>query len=84
MNVPAYWHTWKGNTCCDVISSSLRHARTYPATTQKGVANVYLYELQHDVQCMCISVLRFSCYVAIDTYNGMREQYLKYDDQNDN
>ena len=41
---------WKGNTCCNVISSALRHARTYPVTTQKGVADLCLYELQCNMQ----------------------------------
>ena len=31
--------------CCDVISRSLRHARTYPVATQKGVADLCLYQL---------------------------------------
>ena len=51
MNVPpyAYWHTWKRNTCCDVISRGLHHniiyAHTYPAATQKGVAGLCLCQL---------------------------------------
>ena len=33
-------------TCCDVIPSALRHACTYPGATQKGVADLCLYQLQ--------------------------------------
>ena len=36
--------------CCDVISRALRHARMYPAATQKGVADLCLYQLQCNVQ----------------------------------
>ena len=38
-------------TYSDVISSALRHARTYSAATQKGVADLCIYQLQ----CMCIA-----------------------------
>ena len=47
-------------TCQGVISRALRHA---PAATKKGVADLCLYQLQ----CMYITVLRFSRYVA--SYN---------------
>ena len=36
------------NTClyCDVISRALRHARTYPVATQKGVADFISITMQ--------------------------------------
>ena len=40
--------------CCDMISRSLRHACTYPAATQKGVADLCLYQLECTCKCMCI------------------------------
>ena len=56
MYVPpyAYWHTWKRNTCCDVISRGLHHiyARIYPAATQKGVADLCLCQLA----TMCVQM----------------------------
>ena len=36
---------WKRSICCDVISCGLHHASTYPATTQKGVADLCLCQL---------------------------------------
>ena len=49
-------------TCCDVISHAICHACTYPAATQKGVADLCSYQLQ----CMCkwTCILIFSCYVT--------------------
>ena len=32
-------------SCCNVISHALRHARTYPVTTQKCVIDLCLYLL---------------------------------------
>ena len=55
--------------CCDVISSALRHAHTYPATTQKGVADLCLYQLQCNVQIHVHTGIKIFRYVAIDTYN---------------
>ena len=53
-------------TCHDVISRALRHA---PAATQIGVADLCLCQLQCTYKCICIMVVRFPCYVVINTYN---------------
>ena len=42
------------------------HVWTYPVATQKGVADLCLYQLQCMCKCMCIPVLRFSHYVTRD------------------
>ena len=59
-------------TCCDVISRALRHVRTYPAATQKGVVNLCLYQYYINAHAIAscnlhvhILVLRFSHYLAI-------------------
>ena len=45
----AYWHTWKRNTCCDVISRGLHHNNYMLAhilqLPQKGVADLCLCQL---------------------------------------
>ena len=45
-------------TCYNVISRTLSHACTYPVATQKGVADLCLYQLQCMCKCMCIVVLK--------------------------
>ena len=50
-------------TCHDVVSRALCHAPVAIAT-QKDAADLCLYQLQ----CMCITVVRFSPYVVINTY----------------
>ena len=48
---------------CDIMCP-LYYARTYPATTQKGVADLCLYQLH----AMHVHIKIFSLYVAIGTY----------------
>ena len=36
--------------CCDATSYALCHTHTYPVTTQKGVADLCLYQLKCNVQ----------------------------------
>ena len=62
MNVPSYWHKWKPINAH--TAHALHHAHTYPAATQKGVADLCL----HQLHCKCILVLRFSPYIVIDMH----------------
>ena len=61
-------------TYCDVISCALCHVHTYPAATQKGFADLCLYQLQCMCKCMCIPVLIdeikdfFAMYVNLASY----------------
>ena len=68
MNVPPYWHKWKRNTCCDVISRGLHHARTYPAATQKNVADLCLCQLATMYVQMHVHKI-FLLRIAVDSYN---------------
>ena len=60
-------------TCCDVISRALCHAGTYPADTQKGVADLCLYQLQSNVQMHVhtgiIKIFLLCSYRYVDTYS---------------
>ena len=60
----AYMETYQC-TCSDVISLALHHACTYTAATIcKKVWVIYVYNACA-FALMCISVLRFSCYIRI-------------------
>ena len=53
MNVPPYLAAHMQTNAlmyCDMISHVIRHVCTYPAATQKGVADLCVCQLQ----CMCI------------------------------
>ena len=80
MHEPSYWHTWKGNTCYNVISLALHRARTYPVATQKGMTDLCLYQLatMHvQMHVAYIPILRFSHNVA----NKAACTSSKHDDQ---
>ena len=84
MNVPAYWHTWKPISACDVISCALNHARTFPAATQIRFGWFMLRPITMHMQCLWIIALRFFHYVAIDSYVIIKQHaHSKHDDHDD-
>ena len=69
---------------CDVISRALRHARTYPAATQKGVVDLCLYQLQSMCKCMCMHTgikIFLPCSYVANMYNKATRARSKHDDQ---
>ena len=67
MNVPPYWHTCKRNTCCDVISRGLFHARTYPAATWKRCGWFMFISISYNVRANACA--RITLRITVDTYN---------------
>ena len=58
-------HVEERNTCCDVISHGLHHARTYPAATQKRCGCFMFMSMYAQMHVHKIFSLRIAKYVQL-------------------
>ena len=70
-------------TCCNMISCTLYHARTYPVATQKGVADLCLYQLQCMCKCIHTGIKNFTLRSYVAIANKAVCALNKHEDQDD-